>query len=362
MSVCSWCGATLPAAVVGLFCDETCRSKWTLRDHENRRAMPETKAECGDCRCGNPKCNGRKTTALRALRRHDGPPVRRRGDWIQVYSGIQFWPIDPRPEEILVSDMAHSLAQQCRFTGHTREFYSIAQHCCLVHDLIASWLTDPVCDVCGDPSREVTSYREQLHEDHALGRCTLLCATCEVATCGKGVWWTLAEARWLLPRKGLGHDGSEAYLCDIARPVKHLPAMQPYRNAEAEIQDLVYVALGVGGPEPYLVKRADDILLATEARDLMAPLHPQWTVKPPAYPVLPDRIEPWGPKRAEREWLRRYRDSVLLQNGMTREPAPALLAAGSFHVNWPSGETEEDVLARVRDLYRAAQVPGGGKP
>ena len=56
----------------------------------------------------------------------------RRGDWIQTYLGIQFWPLDPRPEEVMLFDIAHSLSNMCRFTGHCREFYSVAQHSVIV--------------------------------------------------------------------------------------------------------------------------------------------------------------------------------------------------------------------------------------
>ena len=56
----------------------------------------------------------------------------RGGDWMQTYSGFQFWPLDPRPEEIHVIDIAHSLANQCRYAGHCREFYSVAQHSVLL--------------------------------------------------------------------------------------------------------------------------------------------------------------------------------------------------------------------------------------
>ena len=59
------------------------------------------------------------------------------GDWIQVYTGGQFWPLDPRPEEIHIEDIAHALALTCRFTGHCREFYSVAQHSLLVSYYVA---------------------------------------------------------------------------------------------------------------------------------------------------------------------------------------------------------------------------------
>lgn len=47
-------------------------------------------------------------------------------------SGIEFDPFDPRVENVRIDDIAHALANTCRFGGHTREFYSVAQHSILV--------------------------------------------------------------------------------------------------------------------------------------------------------------------------------------------------------------------------------------
>ena len=52
--------------------------------------------------------------------------------WIQTYTGRAFDLLDPRPEQIDPLDIAHALSQICRFTGHVREFYSVAQHSVLV--------------------------------------------------------------------------------------------------------------------------------------------------------------------------------------------------------------------------------------
>jgi len=54
------------------------------------------------------------------------------GDWIQTYTGKRFWPLDPRPEDVDILDIAHSLSLLCRFTGHTSSFYSVSQHSILV--------------------------------------------------------------------------------------------------------------------------------------------------------------------------------------------------------------------------------------
>ena len=47
----------------------------------------------------------------------------RYGGWMQVYSGGKFYPLDPRPEEIFIEDIAHSLSLLCRYVGHINRFY-----------------------------------------------------------------------------------------------------------------------------------------------------------------------------------------------------------------------------------------------
>src|ERR1700677_3623058 len=60
-----------------------------------------------------------------------------RGPWIQTCTGRAFYPSDPRPEYIDINDVAHALSMQCRFTGHVKKFYSVAEH-----SLRVSWLID----------------------------------------------------------------------------------------------------------------------------------------------------------------------------------------------------------------------------
>lgn len=38
----------------------------------------------------------------------------RKGDWMQTYTGRQFWPLDPHPDEIDIRDIAHALSMMCR--------------------------------------------------------------------------------------------------------------------------------------------------------------------------------------------------------------------------------------------------------
>lgn len=172
-------------------------------------------------------------------------------DWIQTYTGRKVYPLNLRVEDIDVRDIAHALANQCRFAGHARFHYSVAQHSVLVANYIL--------DSTGD--REV--------------------------------------ARW-----GILHDASEAYLTDLPRPLKRHPALAFYRGAEKSAQRVICDRFGLPQREPEAVKVADLVLLVTEARDVMSPLHPDWEHQVAnGYTALDDVIRPWLPEQAEEAFL-----------------------------------------------------------
>src|ERR1035438_6318404 len=54
--------------------------------------------------------------------------------FIGTFSGLRFWPLLPNPADILIADIAHALAHQCRFGGHASKFYSVAEHSVHVSD------------------------------------------------------------------------------------------------------------------------------------------------------------------------------------------------------------------------------------
>lgn len=164
-------------------------------------------------------------------------------DWIQTYSHRQFRPLDPDPAAIDVADIAHSLALQCRFNGHCRTFYSVADHSIRV-------------------SRAVPP-------DHAL---------------------------W-----GLLHDATEAYLSDMPRPIK--VQMPIYRAAEDRLMQVIAARFGLPWPMPAPVHHADNVLLVTEQRDLMGPPPASWGLV--AEP-LAERIVPLSPQESERAFLARF--------------------------------------------------------
>jgi len=56
--------------------------------------------------------------------------------WIQTFTGKKFWLTDPKPETIHIEDIAHALAMICRYNGHTKTHYSVAQHSVIVSNLV----------------------------------------------------------------------------------------------------------------------------------------------------------------------------------------------------------------------------------
>lgn len=189
------------------------------------------------------------------------PEPRTNDNWIQTYTGRQFWPLNPRAEEIFIEDIAHALSLVCRYTGHSREFYSVAEHSVRV---------------------SFAAQNLYLKADPSPGRYQ---RARTVALCG------------------LLHDASEAYIADVSRPVKHSATFGPiYKAIEANLECQINRRFKLPANLP-LVKKADDHLLATEKRDLMGPPPRTWSFRAPA---LEYKIEPWSPVQAEQVFLYRF--------------------------------------------------------
>lgn len=131
--------------------------------------------------------------------------------YIRTFTGRAFMPIEPIAEDVDIRDIAHALSLICRFTGHVKRFYSVAEH-----SLHVSLVCEP------------------------------------------------KDALW-----GLLHDASEAYIADVSSPVKHDPAMARYREIEAALMSAVCARFGLPDDMPASVADADRRLLHTEMQELM---------------------------------------------------------------------------------------------
>jgi hypothetical protein len=172
---------------------------------------------------------------------------------IQTISGVAFDLTAPHPSMLRAGDIAAALSHQGRFAGHTRRFYSVAEHSVRV-----SWLLI-----------ERHPDRPDLH-----------------------LW-------------GLLHDASEAYLVDLPRPLKQLPGLgEAYLAVERAVMAAVCQRWGLAAEMPPEVRHADDVLLATERRYLLSPpIEGLWGALPePLTLADPDALG-WPSSRASAELL-----------------------------------------------------------
>lgn len=136
--------------------------------------------------------------------------------YILTSTGSEFRYDDIASNRITIEDIAHALSNQCRFSGHTRFFYSVAEHS--VHVM-----------------RQARRY-------------------------GLGI-----DVAALL------HDAAEAAIVDVPRPLKYMPGLDGYRAVEACVEGLIRGTFGFE-LEPWAkqaIKRADRDLLVSEAIALL---------------------------------------------------------------------------------------------
>lgn len=142
---------------------------------------------------------------------------------------------NPRIEDINCWDIAHALTNQCRYNGHTKEFYSVAQHSILVADLM--------------PSK----------------------------------WYEY----------GLIHDAIEAYIGDLTTPMKNSiskEAIDGFTEIEDNIDRLIHNYFDLEYPVPpeikAAVKKADVLALMTEKRDLLPDNSKDWGIDVEPHPSI----------------------------------------------------------------------------
>jgi len=173
------------------------------------------------------------------------------GPYLQTVSGRRVNPFDPDPEQLDIEDIARALANLCRFGGHSRVFYSVAQHSVIVSELV---------EQRGGDAEEVFA--------------------------------------------ALMHDASEAYLGDMPHPIKHRsPLGAAFKAAEGHLEEVIRGRFAIK-PDVPEIKRADRALLATERRVFSGE---SWH-----WPEL-DGVEPleleltaWSPEEAARVFRERF--------------------------------------------------------
>lgn len=130
--------------------------------------------------------------------------------WMNTHSNIPFDIMDLEHSAVCIEDIAHALGNLCRYQGHSKFFYSVAEHSITVSKILP---------------------------DH-------------------------------LKLAGLLHDASEAYIGDMIRPHKQM--FPDYQALEKRIEAKIFEAFGINlGPLDWdSIKRADDIVLFHEKKIL----------------------------------------------------------------------------------------------
>ena len=169
------------------------------------------------------------------------------GDWMCTFTGVQYYPADPRSTDVHLIDIAHALSMLCRYTGHCREFYSVAEHSVLVSQIVP--------------------------REYAL--------------------------------VGLLHDATEAYINDINRPLKR--SLPDYNKIEDLNWLVIAERFGLPAVIPEVVHSADMAVLKTEARALMPDAAHHWNLPGDAAKVS---IRCWSPRDAEAVFTDRFFDLI----------------------------------------------------
>ena len=151
-----------------------------------------------------------------------------------------------------ITDIAHALSNLCRFGGHSRKFYSVAQHSVIVSYLVP--------------------------EQYQL--------------------------------EALMHDSAEAFMIDLPTPLKLL--LPDYKAIEERVEREVMKRFNLPYPHHPCIKAADDIALVSEKRDLMPTPRGDDVSPTMVGNIKPMKtiIVPLNPKKARNLFLARYSELI----------------------------------------------------
>jgi len=172
----------------------------------------------------------------------------KRDTYIQTRYGVRFDFNNPKVEDVLIEDIAHALSMQCRFTGHTSQFYSVGEHSLNVSNMCST--------------------------DYKL--------------------------------VGLLHDASEAYLTDLATPIKDI--IPQYKEIEEKITRVVFEKFGLVYNDIHYIKLADTHALKVEATTLIGEVS-EWAMHEVDTSMIDDSnvyIECMSPEEAKEQFLRMF--------------------------------------------------------
>lgn len=175
-------------------------------------------------------------------------------EWMQTFTGKAVFPNGHvTTDDIDIYDIAHSLGMQCRYNGHTKVFYSVAEHC--------------------------------IHMSYVV---------------------PAEDALWALL-----HDGTEAYVGDLIRPLKKL--MPDYVTIEDRIMVAIVDKFELGTYEmPASVREADNRIIENERLALMSSPPMEWTCTKDG-PLPNVAIQAWTPDEAEFRYFNRFQELMFMR-------------------------------------------------
>lgn len=172
-----------------------------------------------------------------------------KGFYIRTFTGRKLYWDHVEDHDFDIMDIAHALAMKCRWSGHTKKFYSVAQH-----SVAVAW-------ECPEPLR----------------------------------------------LSALLHDAAEAYMPDFPSPLKWFLRDKGFTilsEMEKRVDAAICKHFGLPYPRDPEIKRADLKLLSTESRDLMPPGEERVGMVEPMLLT----INCWSPTYARNEFLASFDD------------------------------------------------------
>lgn len=166
------------------------------------------------------------------------------GPSIMLHSGAWMDLCSPSTSDFTIDDIAHGLANLCRYAGQCRDFYSVAEHSILVSECVQS---------------------------HAFD--------------------------------ALLHDAAEAFLGDITRPLKQM--LPDYRRIEAQVQLAIFERFGLPATIDPIIKEADLRVLAAEQRQIMPDGTDAWAEAGGVIPA-PVVVRHLSPAQAKYAFLEKF--------------------------------------------------------
>lgn len=181
---------------------------------------------------------------------------------IETVSGQIVDLLDPKPENFLITDIAWAISREPRFSGHTTHElpYSVGQHSIEVTNLCL----------------KVFTYKDTKFRAHAEAFVNDQRFNTWVSSTIRS-----ADSKWVC-LLALLHDASEAYLRDLASPVKNLPGLkEAYLLVETRVMDQILIRFGLADHDNLdmawkLVHWADVYARTVEAHHLMPGQGKHW--------------------------------------------------------------------------------------